>query len=170
MECLSSLGLIPRPFEERWTVRNYQYPAEFTPAAEGGYVVTFVDVPEVVTQGESIEQCIEEASDALEEAIIGRINTCDTIPLPSVVQKGQYLIPVPIQTAFKAALYEEIQRQGMNKVEMAARLGIDEKEVRRLLDPHHASKLPRIAEVLERVGKRIVVGVEDEKELAASAG
>ena len=151
-------------------MRNYQYPAEFTPAAEGGYVVTFVDVPEVVTQGESIEQCIEEASDALEEAIIGRINTCDTIPLPSVVQKSQYLIPVPIQTAFKAALYEEIQRQGMNKVEMAARLGIDEKEVRRLLDPHHASKLPRIAEVLERVGKRIVVGVKDEKELAASAG
>jgi hypothetical protein len=73
-----------------------------------------------------------------------------------------FLFPFPPQ----AALYEEIRKQGLNKVEMAARLGIDE-EARRLLDPHHPSKLPRIAEILERVGKYIVVGVEDRKEITA---
>jgi hypothetical protein len=80
-----------------------------------------------------------------------------------------FLFPFPPQAAFKAALYEEIREirtQGLNKVEMAARLGIDE-EARRLLDPHHPSKLPRIAEILERVGKYIVVGVEDRKEITA---
>jgi antitoxin HicB len=149
-------------------MRTYRYAAEFTQAEEGGYVVTFPDIPEAITQGETIEQCIEEASDALEEAIIGRINTDEEIPVASPAQNGQYFIPVPAQTAFKAALYEEIRSQGLNKVELAARLGIDEKEVRRLLDPHHATKLPRIAEILGRVGKHIVVGVEDERGMAVS--
>jgi len=65
----------------------------------------------------------------------------------------------------KAALYEEISKQGRTKVEVAAFLGVDEREVRRLLDPHHPSKLPRIAEILERVGKRLVVGVKDKREM-----
>ena len=150
-------------------MRSYTYPANFTPAEEGGFLITFPDVPEVVTQGESIEQCVEEASDALEEAIIGRINTDDDIPAASPAQPGQYGIPVPAQSALKAALYEEIRSQGRNKVQMAAHLGIDEKEMRRLLDPHHPSKLPRIAEILERVGKHVVISIEDERELAVHA-
>ncbi len=115
-------------------MRSYQYPAAFTPADEGGFVITFPDILEALTQGETTEECIEEASDALEEAIIGRINTGEEIPAPSVVRSGQYLIPVPAQSALKAALYEEIRSQGVNKIQLAARLGIDEKEVRRLLD------------------------------------
>jgi len=147
-------------------MRSYQYPADFAPAEEGGFVVTFPDIPEAITQGDTQSECIEQAVDALEEAIIGRINTGDDLPLPSTPTCGQYLIPVPAQTAFKAALYEEIHARSTNKVELAAQLGIDEKEVRRLLDPHHPSKLPRIAEVLGRIGKHIIVGVEDDKALA----
>lgn len=150
-------------------MRSYKYPADFAPAEEGGYVITFPDLPEVITQGETIDECVEEASDALEEAIIGRINTGEDIPVPSPVGNGQYGIPVPAQSALKAALYEEIRAQGRSKLQMAARLGIDEKEMRRLLNPHHPSKLPRIAEILERVGKHVVVSIEDQKELTAHA-
>ncbi len=150
-------------------MRSYQYPAEFTLSDEGGFVITFPDVPEAITQGESLGECVLEASDALDEALMGRINTFEEIPLPSLPKSGQYLIPVPAQTALKAALYEEVRSQGMNKVQLAARLGIDEKEVRRLLDPHHPSKLLRIEEVLERVGKRVIVQIRDEQEIFARA-
>ncbi len=51
---------------------------------------------------------MKEAADALEEAIVGRINIGEVIPTPSVVKPGQFLIPVPAQTACKAALYDEI--------------------------------------------------------------
>jgi antitoxin HicB len=148
-------------------MKTYRFPAEFARAEEGGFVITFPDFPEAITQAESFEEGLEEAEDALDEAITGRINTGRSIPEPSGIRKGQVAIPVPAQTAFKAALWEEIH--DLSKVEFAARLGIDEKEVRRLLDPHHPSKLPRIAEILERVGKRIVVQVQDEKEMAARA-
>jgi len=147
--------------------RTYQYPAIFAAAEEGGFVITFPDIPEAITQGENVSDAIEQGADALEEAIIGRINTGDPLPLPSKPTRGQFLIPVPAQTALKAALYEEVRARSTNKVELAAQLGIDEKEVRRLLDPHHPSKLVRIAEVLERIGKHIVIGIRDDKALAA---
>lgn len=144
-------------------MRSYRYPANFAPAEEGGFVVTFPDIPEAITQGENVEDAIANASDALEEALIARMHLRQELPSSSGGE-GYYLIPVPVQTAFKAALYEEVRKQGVSKVDLAARLGIDEKEVRRLLDPHHSSKLPRIEEVLERVGKHIVVAVQDESE------
>jgi putative transposase len=43
---------------------------------------------------------------------------------------------------------------------LAQQLGVDEKEVRRLLDPHYASKLPRIAQAVAALGKRLVIGLE----------
>jgi antitoxin HicB len=143
----------------------YQYPAEFTPADEGGFVVTFCDVPEAITQGETVEECIEDATDALDEAITGRINAKLDIPRASPAKPGNYLISVPMQTALKAALYEEITKRRWSKVGLAAHLGIDEREARRLLDPYHPTKLPRIAEILQRAGMRTSVVIESESEL-----
>jgi antitoxin HicB len=42
---------------------------------------------------------------------------------------------------------------------LARRIGKDEKEVRRILDPKHATKLPALIAVLRALGKRLVVGV-----------
>ncbi|MBV9155904.1 MAG: type II toxin-antitoxin system HicB family antitoxin [Acidobacteriaceae bacterium] len=85
-------------------MRSYQYPADFTPASEGGFVITFPDIPEAITQRETIEESIEQASDALDEAITGRINTGDLVPVPSAAETGQYVIPVPAQTAESCSL------------------------------------------------------------------
>lgn len=48
----------------------------------------------------------------------------------------------------------------MSKVELARQLGVDEKEVRRMLDPHYGSKLPRIAQAVSLLGQRLVIGLE----------
>jgi antitoxin HicB len=143
----------------------YQYPAEFTPATEGGFVVTFPDLPEAITQGETVQGCIHEATDALDEAIMGRINRGQEIPKASTAKAGQYLISVPMQTALKSALHEEIIQQGATKVDFAERMGMDEKEIRRLLDPRHPSKLPRLVNLLHRAGKRATVVIESESDI-----
>ncbi|MCP4289070.1 MAG: type II toxin-antitoxin system HicB family antitoxin, partial [Gammaproteobacteria bacterium] len=49
---------------------------------------------------------------------------------------------------------------GIRNTELARRLGANEKEVRRLLDPHHKSKLPRIEAALEVLGKNLVISME----------
>jgi antitoxin HicB len=81
-------------------------------------------------------------------------------PVPSPVQRGERLISPPAETVAKAALYVAMREAGVNKVQLAQRLGIDEKEVRRLLDPHHGSKLPRIAEAVQALRRRLVIGLE----------
>jgi antitoxin HicB len=49
----------------------------------------------------------------------------------------------------------------MTKTELARRLGKDEKEVRRILDPMHPTKLTAMKEALAALGRRLVVGVEE---------
>ena len=65
-----------------------------------------------------------------------------------------------IPVVLNAALYVAMRRAGISKLQLAKRLGVDEKEVRRLLDPHYGSKLPRIAKAISVLGQRLVIGVE----------
>ncbi len=64
------------------------------------------------------------------------------------------------QVSSKAALYVAMRQAGIGKVRLAKRLGVDEKEIRRLPDPHYGSKLPRLAKAISLLGQRLVVGVE----------
>jgi antitoxin HicB len=63
--------------------------------------------------------------------------------------------------AAKAALYLAMREARITNVQLARKLGCDEKEVRRMLDPRHPTKLPRIQEALDTFGKRLVVSVEE---------
>lgn len=142
--------------------REFTYPVSLTPdESDRGYTVTFEDVPEAITQGETIAEALAEAADALEEAIAGRIRRGDPIPEPSP-GLDRPKVPVPAQTAAKAALYMALKETGVSKSELAARLGCDEKEVRRLLDPRHPSKLPRIQKALATLGKGLSIRLIDE--------
>jgi len=142
-------------------MQNFIYPATLTPdKKDGGFVVKFGDVPEAITQGEDVEDALSEAADCLEEAIANRIVLGLPIPKPSRLKKGQYAVSLPAQTAAKAALYIAIGEARITKVELAKRLRCNEKEVRRLLDPQHPSKLPRIESALAAMGQKLVVGIQ----------
>ena len=74
------------------------YPVTLTPdTIDGGFVVTFRDLPEAITQGETMAEALIEAADALEEAIAGRSRRGDPIPEPSPVP-GDRMIPVRTRT------------------------------------------------------------------------
>ncbi len=142
---------------------EFSYPVTLTPdETDGGFVVTFLDVPEAITQGDDLSDALFQASDALEEAIAGRIRRGDPIPEPSDARRGEHVVPVPALTAAKAALYLALQEAGISKSELAARLDCDEKEVRRLLDPKHSSKLSGIQKALAVLGKAIALRLIDE--------
>jgi predicted RNase H-like HicB family nuclease len=77
---------------------------------DGGFVVTFPDLPEAITQGEDLAGALEEAADALEEAIVGRIQRGEPIPRPSVIEGSQQQVFVRALTAARAALYLSRQK------------------------------------------------------------
>ena len=142
-------------------MQSFIYPATLTADKEDGdFVVTFVDLPEAITtQEENVEDALSEAADCLDEAIANRIASDLPIPDSSQAKKGEYAILLPVQLSAKAALYLAIRDAKITKVELARRMNCDEKEVRRLLNPKHPSKLPRIEQALATLGKQLVVGL-----------
>jgi antitoxin HicB len=137
-------------------MQQFTYPVILTPDKKaGGFVVTCRDVPEVVTQGETTEDAISEAQGALEAAIEMRIEDGMAIPVPSARKRGEHFAALPVGTAMKAALYVSMQEQNVSKAELARRLGLDEKEARRMLDPKHGTKVPALERALHALGKRV---------------
>ena len=76
-----------------------------------------------------------------QEAIAARISDRLEIPEPSDILDGEYLVTVPMQTALKAAVAIAMSESKMNQVKLAKALNVNEKEVRRILDPHHGTRL-----------------------------
>jgi antitoxin HicB len=135
-------------------MREFVYPARFKADKEdGGFIVTFRDISEAITQGESLQECLEEAVGALQAALEGRIMGNLDIPRASKAKRGEHLVTVPVQTALKAALYLEMRKVGITQVELARRLHIDEKEARRMLDPYHSTKADRLEKALAVFGR-----------------
>lgn len=143
-------------------MHTFVYPARFARGDKPGVIViTFRDLSEAITQGKGEKDALWQAADCLEEVIAGRIADGREIPQPSRASRGERPIPVPAPMAAKAALYLAMRGAGITNVELARKLGCDEKEVRRILDPRHPTKLPRIKEALDMLGKRLVVSVEE---------
>ena len=143
-------------------MRSLAYPATLTPDREaGGFTVTFPDLPEAITQGEDRLDTLTQAADCLEEAIAGRIRRGDEIPVASKTKASQTVVFVPPLMAAKAALYLAMREAKISNVKLAKQLGCDEKDVRRLLDPRHSSRITALQAALAALGKKIVLAVEN---------
>jgi antitoxin HicB len=141
-------------------MERFEYPVLLKRAAEGGYVVTCRDLPALITQGESKDDALAQAADAMDEVLATVMKLGLDLPPPSKPRRAERLVSPPVETVAKAALYSALRDAKITKTELAKQLGVDEKEVRRLLDPHYGSKLPRIAEAVALLGKRLVVSLE----------
>lgn len=141
-------------------MNSFEYPVLLKADEDGGFVVNCRDLPELITQGEDEADALAEAADAMDEAFAARIDDGLLFPVPSKLRKGEYLVSPPAESIAKAALYTAMQEAKVTNVDLARRLGVAEKEVRRMLDPHHPSKLPRMAEAIKALGMRLVIGLE----------
>ena len=136
---------------------RFTYPARLQRYSAGEIVVSFRDLPECLTSGADESEALAEAADALEEAVAGRLNRVDELPAPSARRAGEHLVAVPPITAAKAALWLALRESGLTRVALAQQLSVDEKTIRRMLDPRHRSAIDRIDEALRALGKELVV-------------
>ena len=136
---------------------HFVYPAVVKRDKGGRFLVTFTDVPRAATDAKTVDEVLLEAADCLEEAIANLIVLGKDIPKPSKLKRGQHLIALPARMAAKAALYLAIREAGISKSELARRLGYDVREIRRMLDPMHNSKVDRIEKALAVLGQCLAV-------------
>jgi antitoxin HicB len=71
------------------------YPARFAPDDANGYVVTFRDIPEAITQGDTLDEARIMAADALRTALEFYAEDGRPVPAPSAVQAGEELVTLP---------------------------------------------------------------------------
>lgn len=140
---------------------SFEFLALIDDDPDGGYHVTFPDVPEAITGGSTIEEARANAAEALGLALRGVLALGR--PLPRPVVAGAHLVPVAVgpETAMKLAVIEAFRAAGISKTELARRLGKQEAEARRILDPDHGTRADMLAAALAALGKQVVVEVRD---------
>ena len=139
---------------------RYRYPIDVERHADDDWSLQFPDVPEAITGGGSKAEALGRAADALEEALAGRIVDRSPVPAPSPARGRPTAAPGTLIAA-KLALYEAMTAEGLTNVALAARLGLDEAEIRRMLDPRHATKIGRLETALASLGRRLELVIED---------
>ena len=130
------------------------YPAKLAPE-DGGFVVTFRDIPEAITQGDTREEAISMAAEALATAMDFYFEDRRPVPAPSEVRRGEVGISLPTGFSAKVLLLNEMLAQSVTPAELARRLGTSPQVVNRIMDTGHATKIDTIDEALRALGARL---------------
>jgi antitoxin HicB len=134
------------------------YPVTLTPEKKGGgFVVTFRDIPEAITHGESVEQAMEMAAEALESAMDFYFEDKRAVPMPSAPRRRQRVVELPVSLSAKVLLLNEMVHQKVRPAELARRLRTTPQEVNRLTDLHHTTKIDGIAGAMRALGKTLEI-------------
>ena len=138
---------------------SYNYAAAIERGEDGRHVVSFPDFGWGATDGATRDEALAEARDLLRELIAATMREGGALPEPSPADGRRPVVVPPVQIALKAALYEAWREAGISQRRLARDLDVAESEVRRMLNPDHATKVATIDRALRRLGKRLTVSV-----------
>lgn len=124
-----------------------------------GFMASFPDVPEALTGGDTREETLDMARDALITALDFCFDDKREVPLPRKAKKGEEVVELPASLWAKVLLLNEMVRQQVRPVELARKLGTSAQEVNRLVNLKHTTKVDSIQEALSALGKKLDVGV-----------
>lgn len=134
----------------------FRYPITLTrDEVDGGFVVTFVDIPEAITQGDIKAEALAAAKDALESALDFYFEDKRAVPVPSKAKRGQNVIELPVSLSAKLLLLNEMVMQHVRPAELARRLNTTPQEVNRLTNVRHTTRIDGIAAALQALGKHL---------------
>lgn len=134
------------------------YPATLTPDTDG-FMVSFRDIPEAISQGDSLDEALTMAADALVVAMEFYSEDGRAVPPPSLPQEGEYLVGLPPSVWAKVLLLNEMLAQNISQAELARRMGVIPQKVTRLVDLSHATKIDILATAFDKLGKRLNVAL-----------
>ncbi|WP_323840722.1 type II toxin-antitoxin system HicB family antitoxin [Photorhabdus africana] len=135
-----------------------RYPVILEPVEEGGYFVSFPDIPEALTQGNTREEALEIALDALITAFEFYFEDNEKIPLPSPV--GQDYVDVPLSVASKVLMLNAFLDSKLTQIELANRMGVKKQEVTRIFDLRHSTKIDTVGKVASAIGHQLTLSIE----------
>ena len=139
---------------------NVLYPAIFAyDKTDKKYTVYFPDLPEAITEGDSLEEALFNASEVLTLTLEGRMDEGMEIPKPSQPQSRTARLIAPNARA-QAALLMRWAKGEHTTAEIARALNTSWPAIARLEDPHHWPNLRQLDRAAAAIGQRLVISME----------
>lgn len=136
------------------------YPVDFEDHPDG-VIATFPDIPGSLTDGDTREEALGNAQDALVTILAEYMARRKDIPLPAPAA-GRPVVMLPTRVGLKIALYRAMREASVSNTELASRIGLDERQVRRMLDLRQRAISPdAFDDALKALGKVVSVEVQD---------
>ena len=123
-----------------------------------GFMASFPDIPEALTGGDTFEDTLAEAQDALITAFEFYVEDNRAVPAPSAINGAEY-DSVPASVAAKVMLLNELVKSGQSRAELARKIGKSRQDVNRIVDLGHTTKIDTIALALNALGKQLELSV-----------
>jgi len=148
----------------------FEYPVKLKHSrtiGDKGYMVTFPDVPEAITEGDTAAEALANAVDALETALSFYVEAGKDLPRPSAA-RGRRTIRPRLIGMLKLAIYTEMRAKKIRKVDLKARIGTTNAGIDRLFDLTHDSRLDQLETALRALGKDIDLHLRGHRESRAA--
>lgn len=137
-------------------IRYATYPIAIVQAANGWWEGVLLDLPSVKVSAATPAEVETLLAGRLSATVCGLLARDEHVPLPRrPANQGVRTVVLPARLAAKVALAEVYRSRGWTVVGLAEQLDVAPTEARRLLDPHHPTKVSRLEEALATLGLRM---------------
>ncbi len=144
----------------------FAYPVDLV-EQDGEFIVDFPDISECHTVGDTREEALAQARDALETALSLYMDQKRLLPRASLAM-GRPVVSPSALAALKSELYMAMKEKNVTKAELARRLKVSKVQVQRLCDIMHQSRLDQIEAALTALGKRVLVTTQELRSILAA--
>lgn len=122
------------------------------------FMARFVDIPEALTCGDTYEEALQEAQDALLTAFEFYFEDQRPVPMPSPLEDRTY-VTVPASIWAKVLLLNTMLTERVTQAELAKRIGSRKQEMQRIINLGHNTKIDTLNKALEAMGKHLNISV-----------
>ncbi len=135
----------------------FSYPVILEDDDNDTVMLRFVDLPGA-TFGDDEADALANAVDLLETVMMGFITDRQAIPSPSAA-KGRKTVSPSLLGSLKLSVYQAMRGRGWRKADLARAMGLNPRQIDRLLDLRHASTVAQLEQALAVCGARAEVEV-----------
>ena len=137
----------------------FAYPALLRDNKAGGFIVSFRDVPEAITEIWSMEELQDTAVDALVTVLEMYFEKNRVFPEPSKPKKNEVMVALPLIVVAKMLLLNVMVSSNIRACDLARKMHIKPQEVNRIIDLQHNTKIDTIDSAMKALGKNLQLTV-----------
>lgn len=135
------------------------YPAKIVLDEDQRYLITFPDLDEAITEGETLDEALFNASEVLTLTLEGRVD--EKIPIPQASKlKGKNMYQIFPSARVQSALLLRKAQASRTKASIAHALNTSWASIDRLEDLHHWPSLKMLERAAAVMGQQVVISFE----------